>query len=120
MFAGADDNVIVCEELWATKAYHTSYLSEAPHPIVVPGKVVGFQVAFTLVPAVFTQLVEEVNVIAAEHSSLAGCANELNDSVRPNNRKMAVVKGYRNDFMIACSLWFSEYRIADKINLNYV
>lgn len=46
--------------------------------------------AFTFVPAVFTQDVEDVNVIAAEHSSLAGWANELNDRIRPNNKKMAV------------------------------
>ena len=70
--------------------YHTSNLSEAPQPIVVPGNVEGFQVAFTLVPAVFTQEVLEVSVIAAEHSLLLGWANELNDSVSPNNTKMAV------------------------------
>lgn len=63
---------MVCEELCATKVYHTSYLSEAPHPGT--GRDEGFQVAFTLVPAVFTQLVEDVSAIAAEHSSLAGCA----------------------------------------------
>ena len=64
--------MIVCEELCATKVYHTSYLSVAPQPIVVPGKVEGFHVAFTLVPAVFTQLVDEVSVIALPQSSLAG------------------------------------------------
>lgn len=70
MFPGADDNVTVWEELCATKVYHTSYLSEAPQPTT--GSEDGFQVAFTFVPAVFTQDVEDVNVIAAEHSSLAG------------------------------------------------
>ena len=70
MFAGADETLTVCEDDCATKVYHTSYLSEAPQPGV--GNVAGFHVAFTLVPAVFTQLVDEVRVIAAEHSSLPG------------------------------------------------
>lgn len=70
IFPGADDSVIVWEELWATKVYQTSYLSEAPHPGF--GSEEGFHVAFTFVPAVFTQDVEDVNVMAAEHSSLAG------------------------------------------------
>lgn len=56
--------------------YHTSTLSDVPQPIVVPGKVEGFHVAFTIVPAVFTQLFDEVSVIAAEHSLLLGCAYE--------------------------------------------
>ena len=69
---GADEIVIVSEEDCATNLYHTSDLSIAPQPIVVPGNVVGFQVAFTLVPAVFIQDVLEVSVIAAEHSLLLG------------------------------------------------
>jgi hypothetical protein len=60
----------------------------APHPIVAPGNVVGFHVAFTLVPAVFTQEVLEVSVIAAEHSLLPGWANELIERVNPNNTMM--------------------------------
>lgn len=70
MFPGADDSVMVCEELCATKVYQTSYLSEAPQPGA--GSEEGFQVEFTFVPAVFTQDVDDVNVMAAEHSSLAG------------------------------------------------
>ena len=56
--------------------YQTSTLSDVPQPMVAPGKVEGFHVAFTFVPAVFTQLVAEVNAIAAEHSLLLGCAYE--------------------------------------------
>ena len=82
---GADEIVIVSEKDCATKLYQTSNLSEAPHPRVAPGNVVGFHVAFTLVPAVFTQEVLEVSVIAAEHSLLLGWANELIDTVSPNN-----------------------------------
>ena len=69
---GADEIVIDSEEDSATNLYHTSYLSIAPQPIVAPGNVVGFQVAFTLVPPEFTQDVLEVSVIAAEHSLLPG------------------------------------------------
>ena len=87
---GADEIVIVSEKDCATKLYHTSNLSEAPQPRVAPGNAVGFHVAFTLVPAVFIQDVLDVSVIAAEHSLLLGWANELNDSVSPNNTKMAV------------------------------
>ena len=69
---GADEIVIVSEEDTATNLYHTSNLSEAPQPRVAPGNVVGFHVAFTLVPAVLIQDVLEVSVIAAEHSLLLG------------------------------------------------
>ena len=69
---GADEIVIVSIEDCATNVYHTSYLSEAPQPIVAPGNAVGFHVAFTLVPAVLTHDVLEVNVMAAEHSLLLG------------------------------------------------
>jgi len=79
--------------------YHTSNLSEAPQPIVVPGNVEGFHVAFTLVPAVFTHDVLEVSVIAAEHSLLPGWANELIERVNPNNTMMVVAKGYRKRFI---------------------
>ena len=51
-------------------------MSDVPQPIVVPGNVEGLYVELTFVPAVFTQLVEEVNAIAAEHSLLLGCAYE--------------------------------------------
>jgi hypothetical protein len=88
MFPGPDDRVIVCEELWATKVYQTSNLSEAPQPGA--GSEEGFQVALTFVPAVFTQDVEDVKVTAVQHSSLAGWANELDDSTKPKNSKMAV------------------------------
>jgi hypothetical protein len=67
---GPDETVIVCVDACATNLYHTSYLSDAPQPGA--GREDGFHVAFTFVPAVFTQDVEDVNVIAAEHSSLAG------------------------------------------------
>src|SRR6187401_3451259 len=87
---GADEIVIVSEKDCATNLYHTSNLSEAPQPIVVPGNVAGFHVAFTLVPAVFAQDVLEVSVVAAEHSLLLGWANELIDSVSPNNTMMTV------------------------------
>ena len=79
--------------------YQTSNLSIAPHPIVAPGKVVGFHVAFTLVPAVFAQDVLEVSVVAAEHSLLLGWANELIDRVSPNNTMMTVAEGYRKRFI---------------------
>jgi hypothetical protein len=68
--AGADETVMVCEEDTATKLYHTSNLSAAPHPIAEI--VDGFQVAFTFVPVVLAQVVEDVNATALEHSSLAG------------------------------------------------
>ena len=97
MFPGAEDNVIVCEVLCATNVYHTSYLSEAPHPGF--GSVDGFHVAFTFVPAVFAQDVEDDNVMAPEHSSLAGWAIELNEDIRPNNRNITVAKGYRKRFI---------------------
>ena len=79
-------SVVAC----ATNVYHTSYLSEAPQPIVAPGNVEGFHVAFTLVPAVFAHEVLEVSVIAAEHSLLLGWAKELIDRVSPNNTMMTV------------------------------
>jgi len=44
--------------------------------MVAPGKVEGFHVEFTFVPAVFIQLVEDVSAIAEEHSLLLGCAYE--------------------------------------------
>lgn len=62
---GAEEIVIVCVDAWATNWYHTSALSDAPQPSV--GMDVGFQVALTFVPAVLTQLVEDVKVIAFEH-----------------------------------------------------
>ena len=80
--------MIVCVDAWATKVYQTSNLSEAPQPGA--GSEEGFQVAFTFVPAVFTQDVEDVNVVAAQHSSLAGWANELDDNISPRKNKMAV------------------------------
>jgi hypothetical protein len=61
---------MVCEEDTATKLYHTSNLSAAPHPIAEI--VDGFQVAFTFVPVVLAQVVEDVNATALEHSSLPG------------------------------------------------
>lgn len=70
ILAGAEETVMVCVVATATNVYHTSNLSEAPHPIVEI--VDGFHVAFTFVPAVFTQLVEDVKVTALEHSSLPG------------------------------------------------
>ena len=82
--------MIVSVAACATNLYHTSNLLVAPQPIVAPGKVEGFHVAFTLVPPVFTQEVLEVSVIAAEHSLLLGWANELIDRVSPNNTMMTV------------------------------
>ena len=79
--------------------HHTSNLSEAPQPRVAPGNVAGFHVAFTLVPAVFTQDVLEVSVIAVEHSLLPGWANELIERVNPNNTMMVVAKGYWKRFI---------------------
>lgn len=80
--------VIVSIALCATKVYHTSYLSEAPHP--GDGSVAGFQVAFTLVPAVLTHEVLEVKLIAAEHSSFAGCAKEFIEHIIPSSSKAKV------------------------------
>ena len=73
--------------------YHTSNLSDAPQPIVVPGNVLGFHVAFTLVPAVFIQEVFEVSVIAAEHSLLPGWAKEIPEENIPSNKRMMVAYG---------------------------
>jgi len=64
--------VIVSEVDCAINVYHTSYLSDAPQPGA--GKLEGFQVELTFVPAVFTQDVEEVSAIAPAQLSLDGCA----------------------------------------------
>ena len=86
---GADETVIVCVEATATNLYHTSNLSDAPHPIVEI--VEGFQVAFTLVPPVFTQLVEEFRTMALEHSSLLGIwLKDGNDVISPSNRRTVI------------------------------
>lgn len=54
--------------LFATNLYHTSF--EVPH-----APAMAVYADDVSVPAVFTQVVEEVNNIAFPHSSL-GCANE--------------------------------------------
>ena len=87
---GADEIVIVSVKDCATNLYHTSNLSEAPQPRVAPGNVVGFHVAFTLVPAVFTQDVLEVSVIAAEHSLLLGWAKEILKENTPSKKRTTV------------------------------
>ena len=50
----------------------------------------GFQVAFTLVPAVLTHEVLEIKLIAAEHSSFAGCAKEFIEQIIPSSSKAKV------------------------------
>jgi hypothetical protein len=91
--------------------YHTSNLSEAPQPIVAPGNVEGFHVAFTLVPPVFIQDVLEVSVIAAEHSLLLGWAKAILEENIPRSKRMAVTKGYRKRLISTKVLWF--FRILD-------
>ena len=86
--------------------YQTSNLSEAPQPIVVPGNVEGFHVAFTLVPAVFTQEVLDVSVIAAEHSLLLGWAKETLEEKIPRNKRMMVAYGWWKRFISSRVLWF--------------
>lgn len=103
---GADEIVIVSEKDCATNMYHTSNLSEAPQPRVAPGNVVGFHVAFTLVPAVFTQEVLEVSVVAAEHSLLLGWAKEILEENIPNSNRMMLAYGKWKRFISSRVLWF--------------
>lgn len=58
--------------LCATKRYQTSYFAVPPQPAGVPAD----SVAFTTVPVVLTQVVEDVNAIAPEQRLFAGCAKE--------------------------------------------
>lgn len=51
--------------------------------------------ALTFVPAVFTQDVEDVKVMAFQHSSLAGCANELVAEATPSTKNIVMITGYR-------------------------
>ena len=96
---GPEEIVIVSVVDAATNLYHTSDLFVAPQPTEVPGKVEGFQVAFTLVPPVLTHDVLEVNVMAPEQLSLLGCAKEILVENIPSNKRAAVAKGYRKRFI---------------------
>lgn len=60
--------LVVC----ATKRYQTSYFTVPPQPAGVP----PVMLALTTVPAVLTQVVEDVNEMAPEQRSFAGCAKD--------------------------------------------
>jgi len=97
IFEGAEESVMVCEVACATKVYHTSYLSDAPQPGL--GKLDGFHVALTFVPAVLIHVADDVSAIAPEHSLFAGCAKELKERTIPSSKKAKVAIGYRKRFI---------------------
>jgi hypothetical protein len=76
--------------------YQTSNLSDAPQPGL--GIEEGFQVAFTFVPAVFTQDVEDVSAIALEQLSLAGWVKAANE-----HRK---IKEQTNSILLVSGRWW--------------
>jgi hypothetical protein len=95
--------------------YHTSALLDEPQPIVAPGKVEGFQVAFTIVPAVLTQETEELRDIALPQSSLAGCAKENNGVIIIQIK--AIRAWLRNWCFMEGLLWFFNNWMSFKIRL---
>ena len=78
--------LVVC----ATKRYQTSYFAVPPQPAGVP----LLREALTTVPAVVMQEVDEVNVMAPEQRSFAGCAKDsVQDSIANSSSNSILTAG---------------------------